>query len=69
MQEEATTLGVVDVLTPRTLDEALRLKSETPGAVPIQGGERAPRLVAHQRPALARVGIDVHGGDAEAAGS
>ena len=38
MQEEATTLGAVDVLTPRTLDEALRLKSETPGAVPIQGG-------------------------------
>ena len=38
MQEEATTLGAVDVLTPRTLEEALRLKSETPGAVPIQGG-------------------------------
>jgi CO/xanthine dehydrogenase FAD-binding subunit len=37
MQEEAT-LGAVDVLTPRTLDEALRLKSESPGAVPIQGG-------------------------------
>jgi CO/xanthine dehydrogenase FAD-binding subunit len=28
----------VDVLTPRTLDEALRLKSEYPDAVPIQGG-------------------------------
>jgi CO/xanthine dehydrogenase FAD-binding subunit len=28
----------VDVLTPRTLDEALRLKAEVPGAVPIQGG-------------------------------
>jgi CO/xanthine dehydrogenase FAD-binding subunit len=28
----------VDVLTPRTLDEALRLKAERPGAVPIQGG-------------------------------
>jgi CO/xanthine dehydrogenase FAD-binding subunit len=28
----------VDVLTPRSLDEALRLKSESPGAVPIQGG-------------------------------
>jgi CO/xanthine dehydrogenase FAD-binding subunit len=28
----------VDVLTPRTLDEALRLKSETSDAVPIQGG-------------------------------
>ncbi len=38
MQEEATTLGSVDVLTPRTLDEALRLKAETPAAVPIQGG-------------------------------
>jgi len=38
MKEEATTLGAVDVLTPRTLEEALRLKSETPGAVPIQGG-------------------------------
>jgi CO/xanthine dehydrogenase FAD-binding subunit len=38
MQEEATTLGAVDVLTPRTLDEALRLKAERPDAVPIQGG-------------------------------
>jgi CO/xanthine dehydrogenase FAD-binding subunit len=38
MQEEATTLGAVDVLTPRTLDEALRLKSDFPDAVPIQGG-------------------------------
>jgi len=28
----------VDVLTPRTLDEALRLKSEYPDALPIQGG-------------------------------
>ena len=28
----------MDVLTPRTLDEALRLKSEVPEAVPIQGG-------------------------------
>jgi len=28
----------VDVLTPRSLDEALRLKSEQPGTVPIQGG-------------------------------
>jgi CO/xanthine dehydrogenase FAD-binding subunit len=28
----------VDVLTPQTLDEALRLKAEYPGAVPIQGG-------------------------------
>jgi CO/xanthine dehydrogenase FAD-binding subunit len=38
MGEEATTLGAVDVLSPRTLDEALRLKSERPEAVPIQGG-------------------------------
>ncbi|MDX6474740.1 MAG: hypothetical protein QOH95_251 [Gaiellaceae bacterium] len=28
----------MDVLTPRTLDEALRLKSEQPAAWPIQGG-------------------------------
>src|SRR3954464_5686257 len=28
----------MDVLTPRTLDEALRLKSERPAAPPIQGG-------------------------------
>jgi CO/xanthine dehydrogenase FAD-binding subunit len=28
----------VDVFTPRTLDEALRLKAERPDAVPIQGG-------------------------------
>ena len=28
----------VDVLTPRSLDEALRLKAERPDAVPIQGG-------------------------------
>jgi CO/xanthine dehydrogenase FAD-binding subunit len=28
----------VDVLSPRTLGEALRLKSERPDAVPIQGG-------------------------------
>jgi CO/xanthine dehydrogenase FAD-binding subunit len=28
----------VDVLTPRSLDEALRLKAEQPTAVPIQGG-------------------------------
>jgi len=28
----------VDVLTPRSLDEALALKSEQPGTVPIQGG-------------------------------
>jgi len=28
----------VDVLRPRTLDEALRMKAERPEAVPIQGG-------------------------------
>jgi CO/xanthine dehydrogenase FAD-binding subunit len=28
----------MDVLTPRTLDEALRLKAERPDCVPIQGG-------------------------------
>jgi CO/xanthine dehydrogenase FAD-binding subunit len=28
----------MEVLTPRTLDEALRLRAERPGAVPIQGG-------------------------------
>jgi CO/xanthine dehydrogenase FAD-binding subunit len=28
----------VDVLTPRSLDEALALKAERPGAVPIEGG-------------------------------
>ena len=28
----------MDVLTPRLLDEALRLKAENPGALPIQGG-------------------------------
>jgi CO/xanthine dehydrogenase FAD-binding subunit len=28
----------MDVLTPRSLDEALRLKAELPGAVPIEGG-------------------------------
>jgi CO/xanthine dehydrogenase FAD-binding subunit len=31
-------LPVVDVLTPRTLGEALALKAERPDAVPIQGG-------------------------------
>ncbi len=28
----------MDVLTPRSLDEAVRVKCENPGAVPIQGG-------------------------------
>jgi len=31
-------LPVVDVLTPRSLDEALQLKAEHPDALPIQGG-------------------------------
>jgi CO/xanthine dehydrogenase FAD-binding subunit len=31
-------LGAVDVVTPRTLDEALRVKADRPDAVPIQGG-------------------------------
>ena len=35
---ENRTLAAVDVLTPTTLDEALRLKAEHPGARPIQGG-------------------------------
>src|SRR4249920_1544595 len=30
--------AAVDVLTPRSLDEALHLKAEHPDAVPIQGG-------------------------------
>jgi CO/xanthine dehydrogenase FAD-binding subunit len=32
------TLAAVEVLTPRSLEEALRLKAEVPEAVPIQGG-------------------------------
>jgi CO/xanthine dehydrogenase FAD-binding subunit len=35
---ENRTVRAVDVLTPRTLDEALRLKAEHPDAPPIQGG-------------------------------
>src|SRR5262249_51460358 len=35
---EANTLRAVDVLTPRPLEEALRLKAERIEAVPIQGG-------------------------------
>ena len=35
---ENRTVRPVDVLTPRTLDEALRLKAEHPDALPIQGG-------------------------------
>src|SRR5436305_15313136 len=35
---ENRTVRPMDVLAPRTLDEALRLKSEHPEAWPIQGG-------------------------------
>ena len=36
--DENRTVPPVDVLTPRSLDEALRLKAEHPDAVAIQGG-------------------------------
>jgi CO/xanthine dehydrogenase FAD-binding subunit len=36
--DENRTVQPVEVLTPRTLDEALRLKAEHPEALPIQGG-------------------------------
>ena len=46
-------MDAVDVLTPRTLDEALALKAEHPDAMPIQGGTDV--MVAlnfdHARPA------------------
>jgi CO/xanthine dehydrogenase FAD-binding subunit len=38
LSRQRVTLALVDVLTPHTLDEALRLKAERPDAVPIQGG-------------------------------
>jgi CO/xanthine dehydrogenase FAD-binding subunit len=38
MLAKATTLFRVDVLTPQTFDEALRLKAERPDALPIEGG-------------------------------
>jgi CO/xanthine dehydrogenase FAD-binding subunit len=38
LSRQRSTLRAVDVLTPRTLEEALRLKAERPDAVPIQGG-------------------------------
>jgi CO/xanthine dehydrogenase FAD-binding subunit len=38
LSRERSTLVLVDVLTPRTLEEALRMKAEKPEAVPIQGG-------------------------------
>jgi CO/xanthine dehydrogenase FAD-binding subunit len=37
----STLAFAVDVLTPRTLDEALNLKAERPDSVPIQGGTDA----------------------------
>jgi CO/xanthine dehydrogenase FAD-binding subunit len=38
MLAKATTLPRVDVLTPKTFDEALRLKAERSDALPIEGG-------------------------------
>jgi CO/xanthine dehydrogenase FAD-binding subunit len=38
LSRQRSTLRAVDVLTPRSLDEALRLKAEWPDAVSIQGG-------------------------------
>jgi CO/xanthine dehydrogenase FAD-binding subunit len=38
LSRQRSTLRAVDVLTPRTLAEALRMKAERPEAVPIQGG-------------------------------
>jgi CO/xanthine dehydrogenase FAD-binding subunit len=38
LSRQRSTLRAVDVLTPRTLAEALRMKAERPDAVPIQGG-------------------------------
>src|SRR5207237_1142257 len=37
-EAQRNTLALVEVLTPRTLDEALQIKAERPDAVPIQGG-------------------------------
>jgi CO/xanthine dehydrogenase FAD-binding subunit len=38
MRPYGITLHPMDVLSPRTLDEALRMKAERPGACPIEGG-------------------------------
>src|SRR6266487_5998538 len=38
IQRQPTTLGRVDVLTPRSLEAALLIKAERPDALPIQGG-------------------------------
>jgi CO/xanthine dehydrogenase FAD-binding subunit len=38
LQEERTSLAAVDVVSPRSLEEALALKAERPDAVPIEGG-------------------------------
>src|SRR5213593_2045622 len=38
LSRQPSTLVAVEVLSPRTLDEALRIKAERPEAVPIQGG-------------------------------
>jgi CO/xanthine dehydrogenase FAD-binding subunit len=38
LSRQRVTLGSVDVLTPRTLEEALQMKAQRPDTVPIQGG-------------------------------
>src|SRR5438552_10984391 len=38
LSRQRVTLVSVDVLTPRTLEEALQMKAERQDAVPIQGG-------------------------------
>jgi len=38
LSRQPSTLVAVEVLSPRTLDDALRIKAERPEAVPIQGG-------------------------------
>ena len=38
LSRQPSTLVAVEVLSPRTLDEALRIKAERAEAVPIQGG-------------------------------
>jgi CO/xanthine dehydrogenase FAD-binding subunit len=38
MRDSVIRFAPMDVLTPRSLEEALELKSEHPGSVPIQGG-------------------------------
>src|SRR5204862_142845 len=59
---EANTLLAVDVLTPRTLDEALRLKSERPDALPIQGGTGVKRNVLADDELILAVDVDAEPG-------